>query len=160
MYLDAQIISVCHTLSYQSHSEYPERCTNRHFDFYSSYICMYINIVSWIHTYSSPATFHHHHHHHHLYLKRPFLHAQLGLDVPPKMKPLHISLNTAHSGCKPSTFISSFTHSYQAFLLLPAHLTPPPPHFYRSTHNYPLTFHMPKPPQSTLPHHLYTQKTV
>ena len=40
------------------------------------------------------------------------------------MKPLHISLNTAHSGCKPSAFISSFTHSYQVFLPLPAHLTP------------------------------------
>ena len=40
------------------------------------------------------------------------------------MKPLHISLNIAHSGCKPSAFISSFTHSYQVFLPLPAHLTP------------------------------------
>ena len=40
------------------------------------------------------------------------------------MKPLHISLNTAHSRCKPSTFISSFTHSYQVFLPLPTHLTP------------------------------------
>ena len=48
----------------------------------------------------------------------------LGLDAPLEMKPLHISLNTAHSGCKPSTFISSFTHSYQVFLPLPAHLTP------------------------------------
>ena len=38
------------------------------------------------------------------------------------MKPLHISLNTAHSGCKPSAFISSFTHSYQVFLPLPEHL--------------------------------------
>ena len=66
----------------------------------------------------------HHHHHHHLFLKRPSFHAQLGLDVPLETKPLHISLNTAHSGCKPSTFISSFTHSYQVFLPLPAHLTP------------------------------------
>ena len=40
------------------------------------------------------------------------------------MKPLHISLNTAHSGCKPNVFISSFTHSYQVFLPLPTHLTP------------------------------------
>ena len=40
------------------------------------------------------------------------------------MKPLHISLNTNHSGCKPSTSISSFTHSYQVFLPLPTHLTP------------------------------------
>ena len=66
----------------------------------------------------------HHHHHHHLFLKRLSFHAQLGLDVPPEMKPLHISLNTAHSGCKPSASISSFTHSYQVFLPLPAHLTP------------------------------------
>ena len=49
---------------------------------------------------------------------------QLGLDVPPEMKPLHISLNTAHSACKPSAFISLFTHSYQVFLPLHAHLTP------------------------------------
>ena len=48
--------------------------------------------------------------------KHQSFHAQLGLDVPPEMKLLHISLNTAHSGCKPSAFISSFTHSYQVFL--------------------------------------------
>ena len=40
------------------------------------------------------------------------------------MRSLHISLNTTHSGCKPSPSISSFTHSLQVFLLLPAHLTP------------------------------------
>ena len=39
------------------------------------------------------------------------------------MKSLHISLNIAQSGCKPSTFIS-FTHSLQVFLFLPLHLTP------------------------------------
>ena len=65
-----------------------------------------------------------HHHHHHLFLKRQFLHAQLGSDVFPDMRPLHISLNTAHSLCKPSFFISSFTHSYQVFLPLPAPLLP------------------------------------
>ena len=37
------------------------------------------------------------------------------------MKPLHISLNTALSACKPNTFISTFTHSYQVFLPRPAH---------------------------------------
>ena len=37
------------------------------------------------------------------------------------MKSLHISLNTAHSECKPSTFMSSST---QVFLFLPLHLTP------------------------------------
>ena len=40
------------------------------------------------------------------------------------MRLLHISLNTTHSECKPSSSISSFTHSLQVFLLLPAHLTP------------------------------------
>ena len=76
------------------------------------------------------------HHHHHLFLKRPSFHAQLGSDVPPEMKPLHISLNTAHSGCKPSAFISSFKHSYQVFSLYP-HISPlPPPHFYRPTPNH------------------------
>ena len=81
------------------------------------------------------------------------------------MKPLHISLNTAHSACKPSTLISSFTHSYQVFLPLPAHLTPATTTFLQADiQSSPLTFHMPKPPQSTPPHHLihalYTQKTV
>ena len=41
------------------------------------------------------------------------------------MKSLHIFLNTAHSASKPSTFISSFTHSYQVSHPLPAHLTLP-----------------------------------
>ena len=40
------------------------------------------------------------------------------------MRPIHISLNTAHSGCKPSSFLSSFTRSIWVFLPLPAHLTP------------------------------------
>ena len=46
------------------------------------------------------------------------------------------------------------------------HISPlPPPHFYRPTPIIPtLTFHMPKPPQSTPAHHLinalHTQKTV
>ena len=30
---------------------------------------------------------HHYHHHHHLFLKRPFFHAKLGLDVCPKSSP-------------------------------------------------------------------------
>ena len=46
------------------------------------------------------------------------------------MQPLHILLNTAHSGCKPSSIIlSSFTHSLQVFLLLPVYLTPLPTTF-------------------------------
>ena len=55
------------------------------------------------------------------------------------MRLLHISLNTTHSECKPSSSISSFTHSLQVFLPLPAHLTPatsPPPHSYRPTPNH------------------------
>ena len=76
----------------------------------------------------------------------PSFHAQLWL-VPPEMKPLHISLNTAHPACKSGAFISSFPHLYQVFLLL-AHLTPPPPNFYRPIHQSSslLAFHMPGPP--------------
>ena len=40
------------------------------------------------------------------------------------MRPLHTSLNTAHSGCKPSLSVSSFTHSLHVFLSLPTHLSP------------------------------------
>ena len=40
------------------------------------------------------------------------------------MKPLHISLNTAHSGCKPSSSMSSFTHSLHVFLPLPLLFSP------------------------------------
>ena len=47
------------------------------------------------------------------------------------MKPLHIFLNTAHSGCKPSSSMSSFKHSLQVFLPLPLLFSPLPPHFYR-----------------------------
>ena len=57
------------------------------------------------------------------------------------LKSLHISLNTAHLGCKPSTFMSSFTHSLQVFLFLPLHL--PPPHFYISTPNRPHSYYTP-----------------
>ena len=52
------------------------------------------------------------------------------------MKPLHISLNTAHSGCKPSSSVSFFTHSLQVSCPCP-HTSPlPPPHFYRPTPNH------------------------
>ena len=53
-----------------------------------------------------------------------FFHGQLGSDVFPDMRLLHISLNTTHSECKPSSSISSLTHSLKVFLPLPAHLTP------------------------------------
>ena len=58
-----------------------------------------------------------------------FFHAQIEFDVCPYMKSLqaHISLNTAHSGCKPSSFMSSFTHS-QVFL---------PLHFFPTTYTFP-----------------------
>ena len=49
---------------------------------------------------------------------------KLGLDVCPYEVPPHTSLNTAHSECKPNTFMSSSTHSFQVFLFLPLHLTP------------------------------------
>ena len=64
------------------------------------------------------------------------------------MKPLHISVTTAHSGRKPSAFISSFTHSYQVFLSLPAHLTPTTTTFLQAdTQSSPLS-------SSTCPNHL------
>ena len=90
-----------------------------------------------------------------------FFHAHLGLDVCPQMKPLHISLNTAHSGCKPSSFMSSFTVTL--FLPLPTHLS-----LQISTGRHPIiptfTLQMLKPSQSAMPHHLSytlnTKKTV
>ena len=63
----------------------------------------------------------HHHHHHHLFFKCPFFHATLGFV---HMRSLHTSLNTSHSGCKPSTSMSLSTHSFQVFLFLPLHLAP------------------------------------
>ena len=49
----------------------------------------------------------------HLLLKRSSLHAQLGLDVPPEMKPLHISLNTAHSAISMQTkHLHIFLHTF------------------------------------------------
>ena len=53
------------------------------------------------------------------------------------MKFLHISLKTVHSGCKPSTFMSSSTHSFQVSLFLPYFSPLPPPPFYRPTPNHP-----------------------
>ena len=69
------------------------------------------------------------------------------------MRSLHISLNTAHSGCKPSTLMSLSTHS-PSFSIPP--LTSRPCHLHLSTGRYPI-IHTPrlqmlKPPQSTPPH--------
>ena len=87
------------------------------------------------------------------------------------MRPLHISQNTTHSECKPSSCISSFTHSLQAYLPLPAHLTPATNTFLQAdTQSSPFlrstcqttskyakqakhAKHA-KPPQSTTPYHL------
>ena len=67
-----------------------------------------------------------------------FFQAQLGLEVCPDMRSLHISLNSVHSGCKLSTFMASFTHSLQVFLLfptlLPYYLRPLWTHLRHSTH--------------------------
>ena len=76
------------------------------------------------------------------------------------MKSLHLSLNIAHSGCKPSTLLSSSTHSFQVFLFLPLHLAPPPPLFYRPIPNlHPesptLSSIHPHPCRSILIHSLY-----
>ena len=59
------------------------------------------------------------------------------------MKSLHISLNTTHSACKPSTFISSSTHSLSHSKS--SHSSPyisplPTPHFYRPTPNHPHSY--------------------
>ena len=45
-------------------------------------------------------------------------------------------LNAAHSGCKPCSSMSSFTHSLQVFLCLPLLFCPPPPHFFKLTPNH------------------------
>ena len=72
----------------------------------------------------------------------------VGSDVFPDMRSLHISLNTTHSGCKPSSSISSLTHSLQVFLPLPAHLTPATTTFLQAdTQSSPLL-------RSTCPNHL------
>ena len=69
-----------------------------------------------------------------------FFPTQLGLDVCPYTRPLHISLNPAHLGCKPSPSVSSFTHYLHVLQLLP-----PPHHISTGLHQIIsfLTFHMP-----------------
>ena len=52
------------------------------------------------------------------------------------MRPLHTSLNTAHSRCKPSSSASSFTHSLHVFLPLPTPLTPATTTFLQPTPNH------------------------
>ena len=80
-----------------------------------------------------------------------FFHAQLELDIFPDMRLLHISLITTHSECKPCSSISSFTHSLQVFLPLPAHLTSATNTFLQAdTQSSPLL-------RSTCPNHLNLQ---
>jgi hypothetical protein len=63
------------------------------------------------------------HHHHHLFLKRP-LQSSTRVRRFIRYEATAISFNLTHSGSKPSSSISSFTHSHQVFLPLPAPLTP------------------------------------
>ena len=67
--------------------------------------------------------------HHHLFWKR-----SLGLDVCPYEVSLHIP--EFHSGCKPRSFMSSFTHFLHVFLFLPYISSLQSPPFYRPTHFY------------------------
>ena len=95
-----------------------------------------------------------HHHHHHLFLKRPFLPRSAEVRSFFPMRPLHISLNTTHAECKPSSSISSLTHSLQVFLSLLTHLTPATTTFQQAdTQSSPLL-------RSTSPNHLNLCATI
>ena len=82
------------------------------------------------------------------------------------MRLLHISLNTSYPFRVPTQLIH-IIHTFSQSLPAPTR-TSHPCHCHISTGWHPiistLTFHMPKPPQSTTPHHLShalnTQKTV
>ena len=56
------------------------------------------------------------------------------------MRSLHTFLNTAHSGCKPSTSMSSSTHFFQVSLFFSLHLAPATSAFYRPTPNHPHSY--------------------
>ena len=74
----------------------------------------------------------------------------------PHIKSLHISLNIAHSVCRPNYFMSSFTHSLQVFFLpLPTHFTSIV-HIPRRWHPIILTLTLKicKPSQSAMPYHI------
>ena len=71
--------------------------------------------------------------HYHLFWNVTFFHAQLGLDICHKLKPLHIYPWTVPiQAAKRSSFLSSFTHSFQVFLPLLT-LLPLGSHFHIST---------------------------
>ena len=76
------------------------------------------------------------------------------------MKFLHTSLKTAHSGCKPSTFMSLSTHSFQIFLFLPLHLDPATSTFLQADTQSSTLLRSRCPNHLNLPRHtLYTQTT-
>ena len=65
-----------------------------------------------------------HHHHHHLFLKRPFLPRSARVRRLPRYEASPHIPEHCPSWCKPSSSMSSFTHSLHVFLPLPTHLTP------------------------------------
>ena len=103
--------------------------------------------------------------HHHFFLNGHFFQARLGLDIFPDMRwglftyPWTLSIQGASQAL---TFVSSFTHSLSSWPFSSSH------HLHISTGRHPIIStvvpHMPKPPQSTMPHRLghalNTQKTV
>ena len=89
-----------------------------------------------------------------VYLKTSFSSTlrKLGLDVCPiSSLSIHISLKMAHSGCRPSNFMSFFTHSCFS---APAHTF----HLHISARRHPiiptLTLKMPRPSQFAMPYHI------
>ena len=109
---------------------------------------------------------HHHHHHHHLFLKRLFLPRSARVrrfsryEVSPHI-PEH------HPFRVQTQLLHIIPHTFSPSLPAPTR-TSHPCHHHISTGRHPvistLTLHMPKPPQSTTPHHLShtldPQKTV
>ena len=125
-----------------------------------------LNYFHWLYLQLIKIHFHTTNHHHHLFLKRPFLPRSARVRRSPQYEasphiPEHcpFSMYTKLLHIILHTFIPS---------LSPSTRTSHPCHHHVSTGRYPiistLTFHMPKPPQSTIPHHfchaLNTQKTV
>ena len=106
-------------------------------------------------------------HHHHLFLKRPFLPRSARVRRLPQYEasphiPEHCRFRVQTKLVRQCLLLHILSMSSCPC----PHISPlPTPHFYRP---HPiisiLTFHMPKPPQSTIPHHfchaLNTRKTV
>ena len=95
---------------------------------------------------------------HHLFENIHLFHAQQRLDICPYIKSIHISLNTVHSGYKPSNSISSLTHPPPSLLALTPTIHPCQLNtctLYRPTpNNYTVTLQMLTTSQSATPHHL------